>query len=163
MTGVWVVLAVLFGGLGFGLLFSARNAKRKARASLTWPTVPGKVIASDIKVTVSTSKSGESEYQTEHFRPIVKYQYSVQGVEHSCSRIAFGATNTAQSAADAIMARYPAGADVTVHYNPEKPEEAVLETRESGATALTILAVVFLLVGAGSAVLLAIGLVAGPG
>lgn len=161
MSSVWLWLALLFGGLGLGLLLFARNARRKAQASLSWPTVPGTVSVSDVKYDVSTSGSGDNEFQTETFTPVVKYQYSVQGVEHTGSRIAFGAMNQSQNAAHAVVARYPVGASVTVHYNPEKPGEAVLETRASGGTALAVLGGLFLLVGVGSIVMLAVGLIAG--
>ena len=153
MTSISLVMTLIFGGVGLGLLLFGRSARRKALASQSWPTVAGTVTESEVKVTEHTSGDGTNEHAITHYKPVVKYQYSVEGMEYAGSRIAFGAMNSAQSAANAVVARYPAGASLTVRYDPEKPAEAVLETKTGSGALLMVLGVGFLIVGVGSAVM----------
>jgi hypothetical protein len=55
----------------------------------------------------------------------------VGGTEYSSDRIAFGYGNTfnSESAALASLQKYSRGSLVTVYYNPENPNEAVLERK----------------------------------
>jgi len=161
MTSISLVMTLILGGVGLGLLLFGRSARRKALASQSWPTVAGMVTESEVKVTEQTSGSGMDAEQTTHYKPVVKYQYSVEGMEFTGSRIAFGAMNSAHSAANAVVARYPAGASVTVRYDPEKPAEAVLETKTGGGAMLMVLGVMFLIFGVGSAVMGIVALVIG--
>jgi hypothetical protein len=161
MTFISLVMTLIFGAIGLGLLLFGRSARRKALASQSWPTVAGTVTESEVKITQDSSGSGLDAQETTHYKPVVKYQYSVEGMEYAGSRIAFGAMNSAHSAANAVVARYPAGASVTVRYDPEKPAEAVLETKSGGGALLMVLGVVFLVFGAGSAVMGLVALVAG--
>lgn len=56
------------------------------------------------------------------------YDYAVAGKPYTGERIShtlvFGSFYN-----DALLARYPAGAEVRVYYNPSRPEQAVLERR----------------------------------
>jgi len=161
MTFISLVMTLIFGGIGLGLLLFGRSARRKALASQSWPTVAGTVTESEVKVTQHSSGSGMDAQETTHYRPVVKYQYSVEGMEYTGSRIAFGAMNSAHSAANAVVARYPAGASVTVRYDPEKPAEAVLETNTGGGGLLMVLGVGFLIFSVGSAVMGLVAMVVG--
>jgi len=161
MTAISLVLALFFGGVGLGLLLFGRSARRKALASQSWPTVAGTVTESEVKITEHNPGNGMEAQQTTYYKPVVKYQYIVEGMEYTGSRIAFGAMNSAHSAANAVVARYPAGASVNVRYDPEKPAEAVLETKTGGGSLLMVFGVVFLVFEAGSAVMGLVALVAG--
>jgi hypothetical protein len=139
---------------------------------LVWPQRPsqgagqpvlancGTVTESEVKIT--EHNPGTAWMHRDHLhKPVVKYQYSVEGMEYTGSRIAFGAMNSAPSAANAVVARYPSGASVTVRYDPEKPAEAVLETNTGGGGLLMVLGVGFLIFSVGSAVMGLVALVVG--
>lgn len=61
--------------------------------------------------------------------PNVSYTYFAQGVQYVARRIQFGALprKGARDGAEKQLAQYPVGAAVTVYYNPQTPQDAVLE------------------------------------
>lgn len=62
--------------------------------------------------------------------PKLAYRYSVDGEDYLGHDIAATAINTSSEAdAQKKIAPYPVGMEVSVHYNPSKPHDAVLETR----------------------------------
>jgi len=72
----------------------------------------------------------------------------VAGQEYKGDKITFGFTqgygNYAK--AQAALARYPLGAQVTVYYNPANPTDAVLERKAGGSTISLVLGIIFILV-----------------
>ncbi|MBP7775634.1 MAG: DUF3592 domain-containing protein [Acidobacteria bacterium] len=119
----------------------------EARASLSWPTVEGVILRASV-VRELTSSSGGSAAGT-LWRPVVAYEYVVGGTRSEGERIAFGEYATGESAdAEAVVARYPAGASVEVHYDPEVPGRAVLEPGTAGMPWFFLaLGAVFLAIG----------------
>ena len=76
--------------------------------------------------------------------PVVEYSYRVQGRDYHGSRLAFGADVAGpRDFAEAIVARYPAGREVTVHFNPANPSFAVLEPHIAFAWPILILTIAF--------------------
>lgn len=109
----------VIGGL-FWLIISASAKKNKEAAS--WPQVPGKVVSSAVQSVRNSEDGGVT------FEPNVVYTYSVDGQTFTGNKVhfsAFRSTNKAEP--QKTVDKYPAGADVTVRYNPKKPKEAVLE------------------------------------
>jgi len=137
----------------FGLVFGLVGiiSKRRAAASLQWPTASGQILSSMIHTITSTDNDGGT---TTSYEPKVEYSYAVMGSPMNGSRIAFGAMGSDYKSAQKILARYPVGAAVEVRYNPEKPTEAVLETSARGATLFTVLGIIFMVVGIVVALLL---------
>jgi hypothetical protein len=86
-----------------------------ARASTTWPTTAGKVLAAEC-VKVMFRK-----------QPRVTYSYAVNGTAYSSQRISF-AGGYRPKETDVILGRYPVGSEISVSYAPDKPAEATLET-----------------------------------
>lgn len=113
----------------FPLIFTAAGAialclglqwMQRAKASTNWPTAPGVVVSSEVQ---SRSDGDTTTYGAE-----ILYEYEVDGVRHSSSRVGYGDYSTNYSGhARNIVKQYPKGAAVTVHYMPEKPGESVLE------------------------------------
>ena len=64
----------------------------------------------------------------------VTYEYRVVGEKYTGNKIAFGAMSSSASYAHGVLDRYPVGKQVVVHYSPEHPAEAVLETGIHGGT-----------------------------
>ena len=76
--------------------------------------------------------------------------YSVGGREYKSQRLRFGNYRSAsRKKAEAMLVPYPAGATAPVRYNPERPEECVLETRKPGPIYLVMAVFGLLFVGAG--------------
>ena len=64
------------------------------------------------------------------YRPVVAYKYSVNNIEYQGHRIFWtpGAESWSWDVAERMLAPYPVAAYVTVYYDPDKPQLAVLET-----------------------------------
>lgn len=97
-----------------------------ALASRDWPMVNGVVVETRIDTEISSSGSGGASSRT--YRPIIIYEYAVEGVSHSAQRVAFGEYATGDPAdAEKVRDTYPKGEPVQVFYDPDSPEDAVLE------------------------------------
>jgi hypothetical protein len=60
--------------------------------------------------------------------PVIQYSYQVDGQMYQGHRIAPG-PEVGGSGAPGVIARYPAGAQVTVYYNQQNPSDAILEQK----------------------------------
>jgi len=120
----------------FGTIILAGTISSHFRADATWkwPTVKGKVTVSEM-VTRQESREYQQCGRTRKYRKLVtvyeaevRYAYSVHGKEYEGDRITFFEGTTDHSdLAQEDLDRYPAGAEVTVHYKPDDPAESVLE------------------------------------
>jgi hypothetical protein len=129
---VFLLLAVIVAPIALWFILTGRAAQRRAIASLTWPTVNGRVLESDISTWYRT-KTGH------HYQPRIRYEYAVGGKNHVGDVIRFGLGESASEAeAKSIMAPYPAGSSVAVRYDPQAPQTATLETNATAARARII-------------------------
>jgi len=78
---------------------------------------------------------------------VVAYKYTIMGRDYTGSRIAFGSNTFTRKKSEEIIARYPVGQPVMVHYNPDKLEYAVLEAEAQGGTASLVVGIIFIVVG----------------
>ena len=92
-----------------------------------WPTTEG-VIESAEMGTHSGSDDGDT------YSANITYNYHVADIRYEGTRLAFGAMSASSEYARGILARYPVGKKVPVHYAPNNPELAVLETGIHGGT-----------------------------
>lgn len=123
---VVLVVAGVFGLVGGGFLFLAMRTLSAARASGLWPSTPGKVTSSQLMVGGGRSKRW--------YKAQVVYLFSVNGRDYTSERVFFGDSRSNRSGKQqAVVDRYREGAEVEVFYNPQQPEQAVLE-RKTGAT-----------------------------
>lgn len=98
------------------------------RASVDWPTTAGQVIESRVEERITPVRKGNILTETIHYASIVRYQYMAAERNNIGSKIRpFSITSTDKSEADAVITRYPLGAQVTVHYDPQDPKNALLE------------------------------------
>ena len=105
----------IFAGLllgGFMIYMSVVNG-RKAKASLTWMSVPGEVVFSGMI-------TDGSDPDTLH--PSVTYKYSANGQTFQSSRVGFNGVKSKK-----WLTKDPNGSRVNVFFDPCKPSEAVLE------------------------------------
>ena len=151
-------LGAVFGILGLIFLIIALRSRKKAKASQSWPTVPGTVTAASLQENREIDEDGSVSYT---YEPVVQYRYAVMGHEYVGSKIAFGANTFGRAQAEQKVNAYPPGAAVTVHYNPDKPEEAVLETQAAGGSVFLIVGIIFLLIALGACCFSGAGLAMG--
>ena len=117
-----VLSIAVVGGLGLYLYRRSRMRAAARQAAQTWSGTTGVVVASTIHVKrISRSRSEI---------PVVVYQYQVDGKPYVGKVIKAGDqffSVRLYGAAQETIARYPVGAQVTVHYNPANPAESALE------------------------------------
>ena len=66
-------------------------------------------------------------------KPIVEYDYRVNGVQYHGSRIAFAFGNVySRDEAEELVQRFAAGSQAAVYYDPDRPHESTLEQKHHG-------------------------------
>ena len=125
---VFLILNVIF----LGIIFFMR---RKMAAISQWPSTLGTVNTSYLERR-SSSEGGSTDY------PVVQYSYQLGGQRYQSIKLAPG-PEVGGTGAGKVVARYPAGAQVMVFYNPQNPSEAVLERKAPAQWLMWLLLVIF--------------------
>ena len=134
----------IFLGVGIFMLVKYFNDKKKAEDSQAWSATSGQVTQSYVRESQSRDEDG---YVSTSYYPEVRYTYQVMGVEYGGDRVSFGGgVGGSHKSAQEKIALYPAGKTVTVYYDPNKYEDAVLE-RRMGSKGFLIIGIVFTLIG----------------
>lgn len=115
---MWILLIAAVPGVLAPLIafWVAAQADKRIREARHWPVARARVVSARIN---RNSKGGR--WAT------IRYAYEVRGARHESSRLSFVQTNLSGPEADAVLARYPSGAEVEVRYDPQRPAYAVLE------------------------------------
>lgn len=121
--------------IGIPMLLVWFFTRRKARATLSWPAVPGRIL--DSRVVKGVDQDGDMTTNAS-----VTYAYTVGGAALRGNQVSIGVRGARSS-----VAKYPAGTDVQVFYDPAKPSSAVLEPGGSGAAVILIIAIVVIVGG----------------
>ncbi len=141
-----LIFGLLFAVVGYFVAFHfGKPILDNARASTAWPSVEGVIEQSSVSTTHRSGKDKKTMYAAE-----ITYRYTVEALEYHCSTVAFGGNGSSSSsqAAYAVTKRYPVGQAVPVYYEPQKPENAVLEPGVTWASyAVYGIGLVFLVVG----------------
>ncbi len=124
---VFLILNVIF----LGIIFFMR---RRIAAVRQWPSTMGTINASYLER--RSSSEGSTNY------PVVQYSYQVGGQAYQGLKIAPG-PEVGGTGAGKVVARYPAGAQVMVFYNPQSPSDAVLETKAPAQWLMWLILIVF--------------------
>jgi hypothetical protein len=121
-----VFVAVMGTALGGGtFLWSAWNAFL-ALKSRRWPQVEGTILVSDLE------RSRDSDGYM--YRPEISYRYTVADEDFIGSRARFGDALSLSWSGPAvrIVQRYKVNSRVRVRYDPDNPQESVLEPGMNG-------------------------------
>lgn len=132
-----LIVGVVFLCIGGAMTpFGVRNVLQ-AQQSQNWPTTTGEVISSAVEV--------NSDSDGDTYRAAVIYTYIAADKNRQSSQVFIGDDiyTSARRIVDQTVARYPVGSRVTVYYNPEDPDVAVLET------GVRLNSTLFLLMGVG--------------
>lgn len=134
VTVPFVIVALVLGFIGL---------RQKARVSVTkeWPTTNGTVLFSTVEARRSSSSSGGTSTS---YYPSVVYQYQVNGQTFQSNqlsmgmRVGLGSYNAVQQR---VTENYSPGSVITVYYNPNNPQQAVLEHSAVGGNIMILVAV----------------------
>ena len=110
---------LLVGAFG---VWSEVNAAKK-----NWRTVPG-------KITVSSCGEPRTHGRTLWAQIDVRSEYRVADHTYTLTKVSFRDTDQPIQEALDTVARYHGGDQVLIHYNPEDPQQAVIEIEGSDAT-----------------------------
>jgi hypothetical protein len=96
------------------------HSREKVAIHPNWPTVLGRVTVARVEESVRTRVDDDAFYY-----PSIEFEYTVEGQIYT-GKQAVGKPSNLEFIAKRTLANYPAGTEVKVYYNPEKPEEARL-------------------------------------
>jgi len=105
----------------------------RAKASVAWPTSPGKVLSSS--VVQERGRDSEGGHLTYTYHAEVVYEFNVNNTTFSGNRVSYGdltITRNNPSHAQEIVNCYPQDKNVTVSYMPNNPKECLLEVGVKG-------------------------------
>ena len=145
--GIHVGLGLLFIGVGGGAFYYAWRIRTKAEDSaLCWPSVPGKIHKSTL---VLESSGGGNQTPKKTYKAVVEYKYKVASRFYTHNKICIGGQLQMgfKKRAESHCQNYPYGAEVDVYYDPNNPQDSVLETREEVSGFYQMVGCVFLFIG----------------
>jgi len=129
--GIIIFVLFLLNAIFLTIIFFIRRRMATVRR---WPSTLGTVMTSRLE-TRSTS-DGYTDY------PFVQYSYQIGEQTYQGMKLAPG-PEVGGTGAGKVVAKYPAGAQVMIFYNPQNPSEAVLETKAPGLWIMWLLLTVF--------------------
>lgn len=135
--GVFALFTIVGVGMFYGITVRTSLMVLKAR---NWPAVTCTVLSSQVR-----SHSGDhgSTYSVD-----VLYAYRMNGRDYRANRYSFmGGSSSGYSGKQAIVSRYPPGAQVICYVDPADPTQAVLERGFTPIMLLGLLPLLFIAVG----------------
>lgn len=134
-------LSVCFGGLGVLFIVVAfLTSVNLRRIRATYQTTGGRIIRTDIE------EQSDSDGTTYH--AVVEYQYTVNGQQYESRKLSSGIQVGIGNRAtvERRVSAYHAGQMVQVYYDPEKPQQSVLEMKAPAIRFLTLLGMLFIVI-----------------
>lgn len=95
----------------------------EAKTSESWPAAPGIITHSDVDQSMD---DGKAMYAAE-----INYEFAVENKSYIGNKISLSSGNSKTSSLREVkkdLQEYPIGKEVTVYYDPELPNNAVLKT-----------------------------------
>ncbi len=115
-------MAAIFSStlIGLIMLISGGVYKRiRISASKSWQQVEGTIVHSGIERDAGADSNG--------YMVLVSYEYAVNGVPYTGSRVGFGKRfYLRRKSAEAVAAKYRVNFRVPVYFDPTKPDDALL-------------------------------------
>ncbi len=124
----WIALALL--GAAVWATQIRLKRRRSIREMAGWRQVPGRIVQHDIIATSGTDSEGRGET---HYEPKLGYDYEVDGVRHSGTRVSLdGESFGSRAKAQAYLDARPVGSEVMVYVNPANASDAILSVKAGG-------------------------------
>ncbi|GAB7082274.1 DUF3592 domain-containing protein [Megalodesulfovibrio paquesii] len=159
----WLGALFIFGLIVLSVLLireyqSLQQTRAWAEESLSWPAVPATIHSSHVEETrISSGKR-----TVKGWKAVVEYQYVMDEISYPGQRIRYGyAAEPSPDEAEAIVARYPAGATAEVRVDPRMPARSVLEPGHVAPLAHELATLRLVGFGGCGAILLLMGIPAG--
>ena len=123
----FLIIPILFAVIGAVTAYIGVRDLIRAKASVAWPTSPGKVLSSS--VVQECDSDGHLTYHAE-----VVYEFNVNNTTFSGKHISYGDYGTSNPSlrAQEIVNCHPQDKNVTVSYMPNNPKECLLEVGVKG-------------------------------
>ncbi|GEM_PF-1802840 len=132
LLGTLLTAVIAMGVIGSFDYFFLRSVFRQL-GTATYPTTVGTVVQSSVETTAD-SEGGDSH------RPKITFSYEVNGEKFEGDTWRHGDLGLSDPTyAEQVVARYVPGSEVTVHYNPDRHDDAVLSTELDSSDAFLIL------------------------
>ncbi len=133
---------------GFGVIFflvsllaatTAMKDWQRYRESDNWVPATAQIVSGNI--------SAQKGSKNTSYVVNIRYTYTVLGQIFEGGQFSFGSEGTGydtRNRAEKVIAQYPAGSQATIYYDPNNPQQAVLERKydSTGATLAVILGVI---------------------
>jgi hypothetical protein len=133
----WLFMALFAmaipGAIAGVIVYKLREVRRAAR----WPSTQGRIVHARLHSVRGKQSDGSTTVSN---LPDIEYAYSVGDVEYRAKRIGIGEIRAGSPDVEAALARYQPGSTGPVYYNPDNPNEAMLE-RDPPANPATLYAV----------------------
>lgn len=118
----WQVV-VLFLSLGLVLLVLGLVFRNSGPETLSWPMAKGEIVETNVVT------AGGEDGNSENYKLVITYNYTVDEVTYISDQ--YGLTSEITSFAREPLEKkaetLPAGQKISVYYNPDNPETAVLD------------------------------------
>jgi len=133
MPAFFIFIAVILIGQGIFHIIRAVKLIMKGQDSKDWPQTTARVVKSEVS-SFSFMRTGRKRGRLEiRFVPEIEYEYKVNLVPYRSKQL-FWMRNLVRNTfdeADDIASQYPIGMLLNIHYNPEKPGEAIWDTKDA--------------------------------
>ncbi len=131
----------LFAFVGVIIFIFGVYDYKNAQASKDWPFVEGKIVSSAVYKSYSNKK-----YM---YEAKISFTYYLNNTPHTGNKVSFNDYKASYSSrAEDVVSRYPQGSVVRVYYNPQNPNESVLEPGLGfGSFFIVIVGVIFAFIG----------------
>jgi hypothetical protein len=124
-TQVPVVFSLALMIIGLGVALYSFKQISLARGSYNWPSVPAKIVSSEVK---ATQREAEKKRVYTTYSADIAFQYTVNGKEFTSNLAMIDQPpKTFSTDAQTLVQKYPPGSTVMAHYNPQNPNQAILE------------------------------------
>ena len=138
---IFLVVWTCIGGV---LTYFGIKEFKLYRASQNWPTTQGTIISSKVDHRENTTTDGKISHT---YIAQLRYSYTVYGIDYTSDTYSFGYHGSSSpEEANILVSWYSSGELVTVHFDPNDPEIAVLNIQLRFTTILLILAGTLLII-----------------
>lgn len=120
------MMAFVFGIVAYFLIPFSIPKFLLAWNSKSWPTTQGKITSSEITKKFSASR----DHKQEIWEWKINYLYTIEENEYTSDRVYLTVGGGGpEMATNLVEKRFPVGKEVTVYYDPEKPDFSLLIVR----------------------------------
>lgn len=142
--GCLVAFGVLFLFAGLvGFWFSLLRPTIQTMRAASWPTTQATI--THCKIEESRDSDGSS------YKPVIHFTYNVNGQQHTSKTWTFSVWSASHKWAQRVTDRFPIGSQHDCFYNPQSPDQAILDRNFQWINLLGLFTLIF--AGIGGAIL----------